>query len=454
MSVRRFEPELPGTQRSIRPRSPAEMLEPSRAPARPKGRRRRRESGTFSRWIRFFSSILTAIFLVLGGVGAGVFIVQSQFTAPGPLAEDRTIIIPRGEGRLEIAERLEKEGIIANRWIFIVNHLVRSALHGERLDMKAGEFHVAARESMEDVLETLVDGKAVQYKITIPEGLTSQQVVGRLQADENLTGEISTIPGEGSLLPDTYPYSRGADRQAILERMVDAQKKFLIGLWEKRQEGLAINSIEEAIILASIVEKETAIVEERALTAAVFMNRLHKGMRLQSDPTIIYGIVGGRGSLGRPILKSEIRAKTAYNTYTINGLPPTPICNPGREAILAVLNPAATQALYFVANGTGGHTFTETLAEHNAAVTEWRRIERERLKAEAERAAANPVVTVPNEAVSQAAAPAGGASVAAVGAEAAGARQEIAEPPNSGTDGADEPVRVPSDIPLPQRKPR
>ena len=305
MSVRRFEPELPGGQRSIRPRSPAEMLEPSRAPARPKGRRRRRESGALSRWIRFFSSVLTAVFLVMGAVGAGIFIVQSQFAAAGPLKEDRTITIPRGEGRLEIAERLESEGIISNRWIFIVNHLVRSTVNGDRLDMKAGEFHVAAHASMEDVLGTLVEGKSVQYKITVPEGLTSQQVVARLQADENLTGEISTIPLEGSLLPDTYPYSRGSDRQAVLDRMVQAQKDFLVGLWEKRQEGLAINSIEEAIILASIVEKETAVAEERALTAAVFMNRLKKGMRLQSDPTIIYGIVGGQGSLGRPIYEDR-----------------------------------------------------------------------------------------------------------------------------------------------------
>lgn len=396
MSVRRLEPELPGVHRSIRPRSPAEMLEPSRAPARPKGRRRRRGSGTFSKWIRFFSSVLTGAVLLLGALGAGIFLTQSQFVAEGPLTEERTVIIPRGEGRLEIAERLEREGIIANRWIFIVNHLVRSYLNAERLDMKAGEFQLAAHASMEDVLETLVEGKSVQYKITVPEGLTSQQIVARLQADENLTGEISTVPLEGSLLPETYPYSRDTDRQTILDRMMEAQQEFLDGLWDKRQQGLPINSLEEAIILASIVEKETAVAEERAMTAAVFMNRLRKGMRLQSDPTIIYGIAGGRGSLGRSITKSDIQTKTPYNTYTINGLPPTPICNPGRDAILAVLNPAATKAIYFVADGTGGHTFSETLAEHNAAVARWRKVERQRAKdAAAERAAAaSPVTTV------------------------------------------------------------
>ncbi|MBU1213411.1 MAG: endolytic transglycosylase MltG [Alphaproteobacteria bacterium] len=455
MSVRRFEPELPGGQRSIRPRSPAEMLEPSRAPARPKGRRRRRESGALSRWIRFFSSVLTAVFLIMGAAGAGIFIVQSQYAAVGPLQQDRTIIIPRGEGRLEIAERLEREGIIGNRWIFIVNHLVRSTLNGDRLDMKAGEFHVAARASMEEVLGTLVEGKAVQYKITVPEGLTSQQVVARLQADENLTGEIAAIPLEGTLLPDTYPYARGADRQSVLGRMLQAQKDFLVGLWDKRQEGLPLNSIDEAIILASIVEKETAVAEERALTAAVFMNRLKKGMRLQSDPTIIYGIVGGRGSLGRPILKTDIQSKTPYNTYSINGLPPTAICNPGRESILAVLNPAATNALYFVADGTGGHTFSETLAEHNEAVAKWRRIEREQLKAAAEQAAASPVATVPKTAET---ADAVKAEVPTLAPEPPAAPADVAQ--SAGTSAAGPavtpaaPVIAPGEMPLPQRKPR
>ena len=325
--------------------------------------------------------------MILGVLGLGVFVLQHQFVAAGPLADERTIIIPRGEGRLEIAARLEREGIIANRWSFIVNHLIHAGLVGERLDMKAGEFRLNAGASMKQVLNTLVKGRSVEYKITLPEGLTSEQIVARLQVDENLTGEILTIPPEGALLPDTYPYARGKERQALLDSMTKAQQSFLEGLWEKRQQDLPINNIEEAIILASIVEKETAVAEERALTAAVFMNRLRKGMRLQSDPTIIYGIVGGQGRLGRPIRKSEIQAKTPYNTYKINGLPPTPICNPGREAILAVLNPAATKALYFVADGTGGHTFSETLAQHNAAVARWRKIERNRAKEAAKRAA-------------------------------------------------------------------
>ncbi|MCH9807335.1 MAG: endolytic transglycosylase MltG [Alphaproteobacteria bacterium] len=406
MSKRKLEPELPNAPRSIRPRSPAEMLEPSRAPSRPKGRRRRRDTSKLSRWVRFVSSVLTIALVVIGGVGLTMFVLQHQFTAPGPLAEARTIIIPRGEGRLEIAERLEREGIVGNRWSFIVNHLARTYILGDRLDMKAGEFQLEANASMESVMKTLVRGKSVQYKITVPEGLTSQQVVARILADDNLTGDIAAIPEEGTLLPDTYPYSRGADRQAVLDRMVKAQQEFLDGLWDKRQEGIPLKSIEDAVILASIVEKETAVAEERAMTAAVFHNRLNKGMRLQSDPTIIYGIVGGRGRLGRPILKSEIRAKTPYNTYTIKGLPPTPICNPGREAILAVLNPAATKALYFVADGTGGHKFSNTLAEHNAAVANWRKIERQRRAAakKAKAAGGGPVRTV---------SPAAGGAVAA-----------------------------------------
>ena len=230
--------------------------------------------------------------------------------------------------------------------------------------------------------------------------------------------------------------------------MSKAQQDFLNGLWDKRQEGLPLNSIEEAVILASIVEKETAVAEERAMTAAVFHNRLRKGMRLQSDPTIIYGIVGGRGRLGRPILKSEIRAKTPFNTYTIKGLPPTPICNPGREAILAVLNPAATNALYFVADGTGGHKFSQTLAEHNAAVANWRKIERQRRAAAAAKAKAGPVTTLATSSNGGNAAVVPGQGNGAAGAAsgspatAAGAQGIAGEALEGGA------------MPLPDRKPR
>lgn len=457
MSMRRLEPELPNSPRSIRPRSPAEMLEPSRAPGRPAGRRRRRETGTLSKWVRFVSSILTVALLVVALLGVAMFVLQHQFTSPGPLAEGGTVIIPRGEGRLEIAERLEREGIITNRWSFIVNHLLRSYFLGERLDMKAGEFKLEANASMESVMKTLVKGRSVQYKITIPEGLTSQQIVSRILSDENLTGDIAAIPEEGTLLPDTYPYSRGAERQVVLDRMAQAQRDFIDGLWEKRQEGLLLKDMREAVILASIVEKETAIAEERAMTAAVFHNRLRKGMRLQSDPTIIYGIVGGRGRLGRPIMKSEIRAKTPYNTYTINGLPPTPICNPGREAILAVLNPAATNALYFVADGTGGHKFSTTLAEHNAAVANWRKIERDqRAAAATAKKTTSPVSTVSAANATATSAITPPASASSVASEPAAEGADAGGPSDDGVDGVSSAaggVSSVGNMPLPHRKP-
>ncbi|MCV0371532.1 endolytic transglycosylase MltG [Filomicrobium sp.] len=384
MSMRRLEPELPSSGRSIRPRSPAEMLEPSRAPERPRGRKHRRGRSSLSGFVRVISGVLTTLLVVMVVLVGAMFLLNHQFESPGPLEVSRTIVIPRGEGRIEIATRLEREGIIANRWTFIINHLVRNVLNGERLDLKAGEFEIEKAASMRAVLSELSEGRAIEYKLTIPEGLTSQQIVERIRADTNLTGEITAIPAEGSLLPDTYAYSRGMDRQALVDRMRAEQRRVLMEAWETRQADLPISSPEEAVILASIIEKETGEPDERDRVAAVFVNRLRKRMRLQSDPTIIYGIVGGQGSLGRPIYRSDIKEKTAYNTYHISGLPPTPICNPGRDAIKAALNPSNSKDLYFVADGTGGHTFSETLQEHNEAVADWRKIEREaRAKAKA-----------------------------------------------------------------------
>ncbi|MDX2289601.1 MAG: endolytic transglycosylase MltG [Hyphomicrobiaceae bacterium] len=377
MSVRRMEPNLPGQGRAIRPRSPVEMLEPARAPSRPQGRRVRRESGRLGGLVRLLSGLLTTGLVVLGLVGGLGFLAHYQFEAPGPLDVSRTVVVSRGDGRIEIATMLEREGIIANRWTFIVNHLFRTRVGSERLDLKAGEYEIAKGASMREVMRTLTEGRAVLYKLTLPEGLTSQQIVERMQAEESLSGDIAAIPPEGSLLPDTYSFSKGMARGDLIERMQLEQRRLIEAAWPKRQEGLPFTTPEEAIILASIVEKETGVPEERSRVAAVFVNRLRKGMRLQSDPTIIYGIVGGQGSLGRSITRSDIDQKTAYNTYTINGLPPTPICNPGREAILAVLDPASTKDLFFVADGSGGHAFSETLAAHNAAVANWRKIERE-----------------------------------------------------------------------------
>jgi len=378
MSVRPHESFEPLPTALTRPRSPAEILEPARAPSNPRGRRPRRESRRVSGFVRFVSGVMTTLLLVLGllaGVGA---LLYRQFELPGPLPVSRTVAIAKGDGRIEIAERLEREGIISSRWVFMLNHLMRSRFGMRKAgELKAGEYEFKKGASMAQVLDILVEGRSLLQKLTLPEGLTSQQIVERLNADENLTGEIEAIPPEGTLLPDTYRFSKGMARQELLERMHDEQQRMLAASWEKRQADLPIKTPAEAIILASIVEKETGRVDERERVAAVFVNRLRKRMRLQSDPTIIYGLVGGAGSLGRGITRAEIDQKTAYNTYQIDGLPPTPICNPGRSAIEAVLNPASTKDLYFVADGSGGHEFSETLKEHNAAVSNWRKIERE-----------------------------------------------------------------------------
>jgi len=223
--------------------------------------------------------------------------------------------------------------------------------------------------------------------VTLAEGLTSYQIVQKLIAHPELHGEITEIPPEGSLLPDTYRFGREDTRQDIIDRMQAAHKKFIAKVWETRDPEIVVTTPEEAVILASIVEKETGRADERPLIASVFENRLRKNMRLQSDPTIIYGLVGGKGALDHPIQQDELDRETGYNTYKINGLPPTPIANPGRAAIEAVLRPAKTKDLYFVADGTGGHVFATSLEEHNKNVFKWRKVEREIRAKEAQEAA-------------------------------------------------------------------
>ena len=362
--------------RTMRPRSPAEALEPSRAPGRPSGRRLPREPGRMSGFVRAVSGVITALIVVLVSIGAIGLFLKYQFEDTGPLTVSRTVVVPKGEGRVVIAARLEREGVIGSRWAFVANYLLQNWMAGKAVDLKAGEYEFKKGASMREVLETLLEGKSVLVKLTIPEGLTSLQVVERIKADPNLTGEVTAVPPEGSLLPDTYRFSKGIPRQELIERMQAEQQRFLAAAWEKRDKDLPLRNIDEAVILASIVEKETGRADERERVAAVFINRLRKGMRLQSDPTIIYGIAGGQGTLGRPITRADIDQKTPYNTYQIDGLPKTPICNAGRPAIEATLNPAETKDLYFVADGTGGHNFSESLKEHNAAVTTWRKIEK------------------------------------------------------------------------------
>lgn len=365
------------------PRSPSETLEPMRAAEPPIIHRKKRE---YHQTLVFMSGTLTTIVLLLILVSASFGFAKYLYDKEGPLQHSELIVIPKGEGLSAIADRLERKNMIIDKRLFKAAVMY----FGVQNKLKAGEYEIPKQASMRKVLDHLLEGKSILHDVPFPEGFTSQQVADRLNAHEALSGELTDIPAEGSMLPDTYKFTRGLDRNELVKRMQAAQEKFLDNLWQQRKEDLPFKTREEALILASIVEKETGIAGERSHIAGVFVNRLNKGMRLQSDPTIIYGLVGGVGKLGRGLRRSEIDQKTDYNTYQIDGLPPTPIANPGRAAIEAVLNPKETEDLYFVADGTGGHIFAKTLKDHQNNVRNWRKIEKERLKAakeEAERAA-------------------------------------------------------------------
>ena len=259
--------------------------------------------------------------------------------------------------------------------------------------MQAPSSHKQA--SLHDVLNTLVSNKVVQHQVTIAEGLTSEQIVQRLLEADMLAGNIREIPREGSLLPESYRFPRGTPRDQVIQRIQQAEKRVVQEVWDHRAPDLPLRSPEQLVTLASIVEKETGRADERTRVAAVFVNRLKQRMRLQSDPTIIYGLVGGKGTLGRPIMRSEIEQPTPYNTYVIEGLPPGPIANPGRAALEAVANPARTKELYFVADGTGGHAFSETLDQHQKGVARLRAMEQQQRDGGTASVAADPVVASP-----------------------------------------------------------
>jgi UPF0755 protein len=244
-----------------------------------------------------------------------------------------------------------------------------------RGELKYGEYQFSKNASIADIVDTIIEGKVVQHAFTVPEGLTSEQIVARLLESTALTGQIKEIPREGTLLPETYRFTRGMTREQIIQRMQQAHRRVLQDVWEHRMPDLPVKTPEQLVTLASIVEKETGRADERTRVAAVFVNRLKTRMRLQSDPTIIYGLTGGKGSLGRPIQKNEIEQPTPYNTYVIDGLPPGPIANPGRASLEAAANPARTKEIYFVADGSGGHVFSDTYAEHQKNVARLRGIE-------------------------------------------------------------------------------
>jgi len=320
--------------------------------------------------------ILFLIFgLALGGVvpGVGLWAVRS-FQATGPLAQDRTLIIERGSGTKSIARQLQQASVIDNSLIF---QLGARWLSG-REPMKAGEYLFARHISAAAAVRLLQSGKTVVRRVTLAEGLTTAEIVDLLVQTDGLTGSISPVPAEGALLPETYHFSYGDSRQQLIDRMTTARDKLLHTLWSGRAADLPLDTPEQAVILASVVEKETGQADERAKVAAVFLNRLRRNMRLQSDPTVAYGITVGRVPLGRSLSRDDLKTATPFNTYIVKGLPPAPIANPGREAIRAVLHPADSTDLYFVADGSGGHVFARTLAQHNRNVARWRKFLRQR----------------------------------------------------------------------------
>jgi UPF0755 protein len=356
------------------PRSPREAIHPEPAPPPPTRSRAARNP-----FVIVMNFLLTmAVFAVLG-LGVLVYWGSVEYTEPGPLAQDRAVIISPGSGLNAIADTLASHNVISDPWIF----LGVAKLYGTENQFKAGEYLFRARMSMSEVMETIIAGRSVQHSITVPEGLTSAQIVDRLNQDPILVGSIAAIPPEGALLPETYKFTRGTTRQQMLERMQRSQEQALEDIWARRNPGIPIASPEELVVLASIVEKETGRADERTRVAGVFINRLNKRMRLQSDPTILYGIYGGTAWLRpRTILRSDMQRPNPYNTYQIDGLPPGPIANPGRESLEAVANPSRTEDIYFVADGTGGHVFAVTLDEHNRNVARWREIEQQRRAAQ------------------------------------------------------------------------
>jgi peptidoglycan lytic transglycosylase G len=356
-------------QNRISPRSPRAALEPERVPAPT-----RRSSRARHPLVVAGNAVFTILSLILI-VGGGLLLVGKQrFDARGPLAEDKVVNIPPRLGARDIGELLTREGVIDQPWVFVGGVF---ALKLRGYELKFGEYQFPKQASLHDAIGILTDGKVVQHQISIPEGWTSDQILQRLIEADVLTGNVREVPREGSLLPDSYKETRGAARELVIKRMQDAQRRLVQEIWDHRMPGLPLRSPEELVTLASIIEKETGRNEERTRVAAVFVNRLKLKMRLQSDPTIIYGLVGGKGNLGHAITESEKKQPTPYNTYVIDGLPPGPICNPGRASLEAAANPARTKELYFVADGSGGHIFSENYDQHQKNVERLRSMERQ-----------------------------------------------------------------------------
>ncbi|MBU8536274.1 endolytic transglycosylase MltG [Falsiroseomonas tokyonensis] len=321
--------------------------------------------------MRRLIALLLFLLILAAGAGGAFWYAREQWTAPGPLAEPVQMVVPRG-GTTTIADALAERGIIAQPLPF----LAATWLTRGQGPLRAAEFQFPARASLRDVLQVLREARPVQRRLTIPEGLTVQQITRLLEQAEGLTGDTPSF-AEGEILPETYAYQWGDNRAALLRRAKQAMDQALAEIWAARAPNLPIDTAREALILASIVERETGQRDERALVAGVFLNRLRRGMPLQSDPTAAYAAADG-GVLDRALTRADLDRDHPFNTYRIRGLPPAPIASPGREALRAVARPEATEFIYFVADGTGGHAFARTLEEHNRNVARWREIERSR----------------------------------------------------------------------------
>lgn len=356
-----------------------------------------KESGGFWGFVSMLASLgIVAAAIVL----IGVFAFMAEASRQGPSAAVSTFNVEHGSSAAAIGAALEHAGQIRSAMVF----RLATRAYARNQTLQAGEYEIPAHASVRDIVGLMASGHALQHAITFPEGITVAAAMKLVQDSEYLTGELPPAPPEGSILPETYNVERGMTRAALVQQMRDERDRALAQIWEGRQPGLPVTTPDQLVTLASIVERETGVASERPLVAAVFVNRLRRPMRLESDPTIIYGVckqfpdrcrdgrlIDASGHI-RVIRQSEIALNTGYNTYRIDGLPPTPIANPGRSALEATAHPADSNALFFVADGSGGHAFAATVAEHNANVAHWRQIETQRL-AEERAAAAQPAVT-------------------------------------------------------------
>ncbi|HIJ61349.1 MAG TPA: endolytic transglycosylase MltG [Rhodospirillaceae bacterium] len=329
---------------------------------------------------RWLVRLVVAVVLAAAVAGGGVLWVNHRIAMPGPLLEQTSVVITKGMNTQAIAGLLQESGVIEQSWPFLASHWLSG-----RHPLQAGEYAFPEHASMASVIDMMRRGQVVVHKITVAEGLTVFQVMAQMRQVKGLSGNPTIPPDEGSLLPQTYRYSVGDSRDSVLTRMAQAMNDSLDALWPKRAANLPLTNKIDALVLASIVERETAIAEERPHVAAVFLNRLTKHMKLQSDPTVIYAVSNGEGVLDRPLSQKDLAAPSPFNTYLVEGLPPGPICNPGEASLAAVLHPADSADLYFVADHSGGHVFAKTLAEHNHNVARLRQMEQGQLPSPTEK---------------------------------------------------------------------